>query len=222
MTSVRQMIRENNRIREQMTPQNRSYYEDMIIAMRESAVEPHRREELLLEAAALLLKEQGRGRTAKQLFGSDPSAYFADEMAAAPPRRPMTRTLRMLLTAWTSLTLLFGVIGAAGLLTRKDEKLGGEFGHISLFTLLAVPAASILLIELLLKWLGTLPDADQPRLAAFDYRSLGLYIGAAVALVFVGLFLGSLLPVLPLPSGVSLGLFAAGVILLHPIFLRKR
>lgn len=57
---VKDMIKENNALREQMTPFNRSYFEDMILTMRASRVEALRAEELLLDAAKLLLKEQKR------------------------------------------------------------------------------------------------------------------------------------------------------------------
>lgn len=60
---VKDMIKENNALREQMTPFNRSYFEDMILTMRASRVEALRAEELLLDAAKLLLKEQKKVKT---------------------------------------------------------------------------------------------------------------------------------------------------------------
>lgn len=59
---VKDMIKENNRLREQMTPFNRSYMEDMIIALRASRIDKLRTEELLLEAAHTLLEAQARGK----------------------------------------------------------------------------------------------------------------------------------------------------------------
>ncbi|MFC6653444.1 hypothetical protein [Paenibacillus rhizoplanae] len=65
---VKAMIKQNNLLREQMTPSNRSYFEDMILAMRASSVDAVRAEELLLEAAELLLKGQAKGKHAKQVW----------------------------------------------------------------------------------------------------------------------------------------------------------
>jgi len=77
---VKDMIKENNALREQMTPFNRSYFEDMIIAMRASRVEAQRAEELLLEAAKRMLLEQSKGKNAKQVFGENPEDYFKEIM----------------------------------------------------------------------------------------------------------------------------------------------
>lgn len=81
---VKAMIKQNNRLREQMTPANRSYYEDMILAMRASSVEAVRAEKLLLEAAELLLKGQAKGKTARQIFGEHPADYFREVMDSSP------------------------------------------------------------------------------------------------------------------------------------------
>lgn len=56
----------------------------MILAMRASSVDSVRAEELLLEAAELLLKGQAKGRNAKQIFGENPGDYFKDVMNSSP------------------------------------------------------------------------------------------------------------------------------------------
>lgn len=144
---VKAMIKQNNLLREQMTPSNRSYYEDMILAMRASSVDAVRAEELLLEAAELLLKGQAKGKNAKQIFGEKPGDYFKDVMDSVPPRIPRSRLKNSMMISWSALTLLFGTMGIAGLITQWSGGPHELFGQLSLFTLVVVGAGSILLVE---------------------------------------------------------------------------
>ncbi|ETT53172.1 MULTISPECIES: DUF1129 family protein [unclassified Paenibacillus] len=215
---VKAMIKQNNLLREQMTPSNRSYFEDMILAMRASSVDAVRAEELLLEAAALLLKGQAKGKNAKQVFGEKPGDYFKDVMDSAPPRAPRSRLKNSLMISWSALTLLFGTMGIAGLITQWSGGPHELFGQLSLFTLVVVGAGSIVLVELIMKWMASLSEDDSPKPKTFDIKALGIYIGIAVIAVFAGLFLDNLFPVIPVSPWVSLALAAAGGLGLKFIF----
>lgn len=215
---VKAMIKQNNLLREQMTPSNRSYFEDMILAMRASSVDAVRAEELLLEAAELLLKGQAKGKHAKQVFGEKPGDYFKAVMDSAPRRTPRSRLKNSLLISWSALTLLFGTMGIAGLIAQW---IGGPqeiFGQLSIFTLVVVGAGSILLVELIMKWMTSLSEDDSPKPKTFDIKGLGIYIGIAVVAVFAGIFLDNLFPVIRVSPWVSLALAAAGGLGLKLIF----
>lgn len=220
---VKAMIKENNALREQMTPFNRSYMEDMILAMRASRVERVRAEELLLEAAQLLLVEQKKGKNAKQIFGENPEEYFSEIMnsSSKPPRPARSKLNYYSLIAVASLSSLFGVYGIFGLLMLWGSGSAGMFGQISLFTLILVGAGSVICIELLMKWMSSLSEDDTPRPKAFNLKSLGIYIGIAVIAIFVGSFLDNFSPAIPLSPWVSLILSIAGGLGLKFIFFRS-
>ncbi|NQX49732.1 DUF1129 family protein [Paenibacillus tritici] len=215
------MIKQNNLLREQMTPFNRSYYEDMILAMRASNVDAVRAEELLLEAADLLLKGQAKGRNAKQIFGENPGDYFKDVMDSVPSRAPRSRLKNSLMISWSALTILFGAMGIAGLIMQWSGGPEEIFGQLSIFTLVIVGAGSVVLVELLMKWMASLAEDDSPKPKTFDIKGLGLYIGIAVIAVFAGIFLDNLFPVIRISPWVSLALAAAGGLGLKVIFFRS-
>ncbi|WP_379136654.1 DUF1129 family protein [Paenibacillus sp. sgz500958] len=215
------MIKENNMLREQMTPFNRSYMEDMIIAMRASRVEAQRAEELLLQAAKDLLQAQKKGRNAKQVFGEHPEDHFKEIMDSAPPRAGRSRLNFILMIPWAALTCLFGALAIAGLISQWTTGSPGIFGQISLFTLLVIALGSIIVIEVIMKWLGSLSDTDNPAIGKFEFRALGVYIGIAVVIVFAGRYLGELFPLIPLSPWVSLGIFICGLIGLKFFFMKK-
>ncbi|MFC3749502.1 DUF1129 family protein [Paenibacillus sp. GCM10012306] len=218
---VKDMIKENNALREQMTPFNRSYFEDMILAMRASRVDALRTEELLLEAAKLLLQEQGKGKNAKQVFGEHPEDYFREIVESVPEAPARSKLSYYLMIPWAALTSLFGVLGAFGLLFQWTTGSAGIFSQISLFTLIAVGIGSIVVIELFLKWMSALSDSDTPQAKGFDLKGLGIYIAIAAIVIFVGMYLDTLLPVFTISPWVSLIIFAVGAIGLKVLFLKK-
>ncbi|OBZ07535.1 hypothetical protein A8L34_25715 [Bacillus sp. FJAT-27264] len=218
---VKDMIKENNALREQLTPFNRSYFEDMILAMRASRVDTLRTEELLLEAAKLLVQEQGKGKNAKQIFGEHPEDYFREIVESVPPAPTRSKLSYYLMIPWAALTCLFGVLGAFGLLFQWTTGSSGIFSQVSLFTLVAVGIGSIVVIELFMKWMAALSDSDTPQTKGFDLKGLSIYITIAAVVIFVGTYLDTLLPVFSISPWISLIIFAVGAIGLKVLFLKK-
>ncbi|KWX73489.1 DUF1129 family protein [Paenibacillus jilunlii] len=218
---VKAMIKQNNALREQMTPFNRSYYEDMLLGLRASKVDPVRTEELLLEAAALLLEGQGKGKNAKQIFGEHPEDYFKEIAGSAPARKVRSKLNYYLMIPWAALTGLFSVYAISGLLLLWSTGEAGMFGQISIFTILAVGAGSIVLIEIIMKWLSSLSEDDAPKPKPFDIKGLGIYVGIAIIVVFLGIFLDNLFPVISLSPWVSLVVAVAGGLGLKFIFFKS-
>ncbi|WP_150274776.1 DUF1129 family protein [Paenibacillus tepidiphilus] len=217
---VKAMITKNNQLREQLTPFNRSYMEDMILSLRESRLDRVRTEELLLEATELMLKEQGKGRNAKQVFGEHPEDYFREAAAPAPPRRVRSKLSFNLMIPWAALSCMFAVLGIGGLLMEWSGSSSDMFGRVSVFSLIVVGAGSIVLIQLLLKWLASLSESDAPRAKGFDLKGLAMYIAIAVVVIFAGVFLDNLFPVITISPWVSLIIGLAGGAGLKLIFFR--
>lgn len=218
---VKAMIKQNNALREQMTPFNRSYYEDMLLGLRASKVDPVRTEELLLEAAALLLEGQAKGKNAKQIFGEHPEDYFKEIAGSAPARKVRSKLNYYLMIPWAALTGLFSVYAVAGLVLLWSTGDTEMFGQISIFTILVVGAGAIVLIEIIMKWLSSLSEDDAPKPKPFDIKGLGIYVGIAIIAVFLGIFLDNLFPVISLSPWVSLVLAVAGGLGLKFIFFKS-
>lgn len=217
---VKAMIRQNNTLREQMTPSNRSYMEDMILAMRASRVERVRAEELLLEAANLMLQEQGKGKDAKQVFGEHPEDYFREIMNSVPARPARSKLNYYVMISWASLTSLFAVLAVSGLIMQWISGSAGIFSQVSLFTLILVGAGSVVFIEVLLKWLSSLSENDSPQPKAFNIKKLGMYVGIVILAVFAGALLENSFPVITISPWVSLSLCLAGGLGLKFLFFK--
>jgi uncharacterized membrane-anchored protein len=218
---VKAMIKQNNMLREQMTPFNRSFYEDMLLALRASSVERVRAEELLLEAAELLLKGQRQGKNAKQIFGENPEDYFREIMTSVPSRPARSKLNNSLMISLSALTLLFGVMGIAGIVMQWIGGPEEVFGQISIFTIIVVGAGSILLIEIVMKWLASLSENDSPKPKTFDIKGLGVYIAIAIVAIFAGIYLDNLFPVIRISPWVSLAFAAGGGLGLKLIFFKS-
>lgn len=218
---VKDMIKENNALREQMTPFNRSFFEDMIIAMRASRVDAQQAEELLLEAAKHMLQEQRKGKNAKQVFGENPETHFKEIMDSVPAPPIRSKLNYYLMIPWAALTCLFGILAIGGLILLWSDGSAGMFGQISLFTLIVVGIGSIILIELIMKWMSSLSESDVPKGKPFNIKEFGIYMGIAVIVIYVGMFLDRLFPILTISPWLSLILFLIGGIGLKFIFFKK-
>lgn len=62
----------NNQLREKLTPENRKYYEKLLVYLRVKGKDEVATEAVLLEILQDMLEAQAEGQTAKQYFGTDP------------------------------------------------------------------------------------------------------------------------------------------------------
>ncbi|GER68288.1 hypothetical protein BpJC7_26370 [Weizmannia acidilactici] len=86
MVSAKQLIEENNRKREELTPENEKYYGDLLIYIRlQLTLSEQQSEEVLMELLDHLLEGQKENKTAEEMFGGDPKA-FADEIIRQLPK----------------------------------------------------------------------------------------------------------------------------------------
>lgn len=218
---VKDMIKENNALREQMTPFNRSYLEDMIIAMRASRVDAQQAEELLLEAAKRMLHEQSKGKNAKQVFGENPEDYFKEIIDSVPELPTRSKLNYYLMISCAALTGLFGIMAIGGLILQWSTGSAGMFDQISLFTLIVVGIGSIILIELIMKWMASLSESDAPKGKPFNIKEFGIYMGIAVIVIYIAMFLDRLFPIITISPWVSLILSLIGGALLKFTLFKK-
>lgn len=84
--NAKQLIKENNQKRDQLTAENETYYEDLLLYIRTDwHVSEQQAEELLLELLNHLLEGQQEGKTAVEIFGDNPKTY-ADQLIEQLPQ----------------------------------------------------------------------------------------------------------------------------------------
>ncbi|WP_166239193.1 DUF1129 family protein [Paenibacillus turpanensis] len=83
--NTKELIRLNNEKRKQLTAENAAYYEKLLVYVRaEMLLSEQRSEELLMELLDHLLDAQAEGKSANQIFGSDPQQYCRDLIGSLP------------------------------------------------------------------------------------------------------------------------------------------
>ncbi|MET3548235.1 putative membrane-anchored protein [Paenibacillus favisporus] len=219
--TIKQMIQENNRLRERMTPANRDYVEDVIIAVRSTRADRQQAEKKLLEVASDVLKAQEAGRTASQLYGEDPAACARSIADALPKRKAIEGAAYYIMIPWAAFTFLFLVEAVFGLVAEWSGYAGEPINRISLLALIVLAAGSILLTELVTKTLNK-PGSDEgsgkPKI---DLKAIGVYLIILIIVMIIGFSMRTMLPVFTVHPWVSLVIGLVGLAGLRFIFLRR-
>lgn len=188
---TKELIEENNRKRERLNEENEAYYNGLLLYIRTSFNRSEREtEEILMEVLDHLLEAQAAGRTAEDVFGSDPKAYAQEIVGELPTALPkeMVKTLAVMGL------IFFGMFSfASGLLSTLLSYgfgIGEPMYSFRLGSLAVGAAGSILAVALLvygilgyIRWSAFRPVS---RWKEFAISFLGG--GAAVGLLLAGLY----------------------------------
>jgi uncharacterized membrane-anchored protein len=143
---AKQLIEENNRKREQLTPENEKYYSDMLIYIRlQLTLSEQQSEEVLMEMLDHLLDGQNEGKSARDIFGDDPKQY-ADEIIQHLPKEkkreviPFITGIVLNLVSW-----MLMIRGVVILVTSqiKNEDVGSSVYLFSSLLTLALIIGSV-------------------------------------------------------------------------------
>ncbi|MEC0372616.1 DUF1129 family protein [Paenibacillus chibensis] len=214
----RQMIQENNRLREQMTPDNRDFYETIVVYVRDSRVDRQQGEQRLLELARDVLEAQRKGTSAAGLFGGDAEAYARTVVETLPAVKPVEGTAYYIMIAWIGLTVLFLVEAVIGFGAQLAGYSGSSLNRLSLLAIILVAVGSILVMEVLTK---SLAKEQENRKQGINLKAIGVYVIIAVVVMALGFSLGRMLPVFTVPPWLSLVLCVIGFLGIRFIFMRK-
>ncbi|KOP64937.1 hypothetical protein AMS62_06495 [Bacillus sp. FJAT-18019] len=209
--NIRQMIKENNRLQDAMTPDNLSYYQDMVVYIRSSAVQERQCEELLLEMARHLLDAQRKGKDAKDVFGKDLESYCKEQIERLPKRKGLSALQYHLMIPWIALTWFFFVQAIVGFVTMWAGGPVERMTQVRISTLILIAGGAYVLIHVLMRWMKSdafKPEAAQRKISA---RNIGVYVAITVLILVAGVWLGRLLPVLVIAPWVSLFIFLIGL-----------
>lgn len=83
--TVKKMVKQNNEKRNLLTPENKTYYENMLLYIRTNAFKGEKAtEEVLLEMLDHLLEAQKEGKRAEEVFGKAPQQLAQDIIESLP------------------------------------------------------------------------------------------------------------------------------------------
>ncbi|MBA9084383.1 putative membrane-anchored protein [Fontibacillus solani] len=219
---IHEMIQETKQLRQQMNPVNEAYFGEMVMYIRSgsSPLTEAKGEEVLLGLARKIVKNQEKDILAKDLFGPDAAAYskqLAEDVSMRKPRSTKDKIMYYTMIPWIALTWVFFIYMITGFFSKW---FGGELEYtlISSASLLLIAALSIVLVELVIRYLGpgSRKNDEQERQnepnRKFDIKALGIYIGIAVAIVAIGLLLTRIMPSFTVSPWDSLIIFVIGII----------
>lgn len=225
------MIKENNRLREQMTPENKEYFEDIVVYFRTCNVDQDQGEKLLIELAHQLLDGQEKGITAQQLFGPDAEQYSRNKVSSLPKRKTVEGIQYYVMIPWIALSLFFFIEALVGFVAQLVGGSMDTFNRISLFSLIIIALGSILLIEAVTKLLNRNgeaeeqfdPHANKKRATkpSLNVRTILIYIIVVAGIMMIGYTFRNMLPVFTIQPWVSLAISIVGLLGWKFIFNRK-
>ncbi|MWV47072.1 DUF1129 family protein [Paenibacillus sp. HJL G12] len=218
--STRQMIQENNRLREQMTPANKDFYEDIVVYVRDSRADRQQAEKRLLELAKDVLDAQKKGTSASKLFGGNAEEYARTVVETLPSVKPVEGAAYYIMIAWTALTILFLIETVVGFGSQLAGYSGSSLNRVSLLAIILVAVGSIVIMEVLIKSLSK-PQENENRKPGINLKAIGIYLIIAVVVMAIGFSLRNMLPVFTIPPVLSLVFCIIGFLGIRFIFLRK-
>ncbi|WP_438349237.1 DUF1129 family protein [Paenibacillus sp. FA6] len=218
--TMKEMIKENNKLREQMTPDNKDYYEDIVVYFRSSEADRTQSEQLLLKLAHQVLEAQQKGINARQLLGVDAVEYSRTQVATLAKRKTITGIQYYIMIPWVALTMFFFMEALVGF---TAQWLGGTmttFNQISLFSLIIIALGSILLIEAVTKLLNRGNEEETNAKPRINLKTIGIFVAVMVVILMIGYLFGNLLPVFTVQPWASLLIAFIGLV--GSIILFKR
>lgn len=221
---IHEMIKETNRLRDYMTPENDAYFGEMVRSLRSSSLAEAKGEEVLLKMAKDILDAQNSARPIQELYGDSPKAYCAQlvaDMSIRQPRSMKDKVKYYAMIPWVALTWVFFIMMLTGFFSKW---FGGEltYTRISTATLLIIALGSILLIELMTRFLKPESKKGKPvEPVKITPKEMGIYMGIMAGIVVIGILLVIFLPAFVVSPWDSLVIFIVGLIGQRFFFLRK-
>ena len=221
---IKDMIKENNRLQEQMTPANLKYYEDLVVYVRTSNAGEYKREELLLEKAKEVLDAQREGKSAEELFGKPPAEYGAELLEQLPVQKAIEGLRFGLMIPWVALTWFFLIQALVGYLTMWTGGSVEKMTQIRVSTLIFIAGGSYLLIKMTLNSAkNKTQDSESGAVPKrqINIRTIAVYVAVVMVVLFGGFWFGDFLPVMTVRPWMSLLLFVIGLAGAKLFFTRK-
>lgn len=228
----------------QMNEKTLAYFETFSMSVRDTRIPEQKQEELLLDAARRLVEAQNKENAPDSIYEGDPLGYIkelehkyrpqtaahhtsqknTEPPAASSENENETRGISFnVMIAWSAISIVLLLMGFIGLVTEWGGQDPAPYTRISLFTLTLIAGGAIVLIQVLLSFNnGTEEKQSSVRKKGFQLTSMLKYLIVVVVILLLGYLLGKVLPVIQLSSITLLIIGLIGLILIYPIFVRKR
>ena len=228
----------------QMKESTLAFYETFSMHVRDTHIPAQKQEELLLDAAKRLIEAQNKGDAPDSIYEGNPLGYIKEldqkyrphtgtEWASPKDTKAEesfsatggeTRGISFnLLIAWSAISIVFVLMGFIGLVTEWSGQDPTPYTRISLFTLTLIAGGAIVLIQVLLSFNNETDDVQSSvRKKGFQLASMLKYLIVVVVILLLGYTLGKVLPVIQFSSITLLIIGLIGLVLIYPIFVRKR
>lgn len=122
--TIKQLVKENNDKRKQLTKENETYYEQLLVYIRSSLFREERAtEELLYEMLDHILLAQKDGKNAQDVFGKEPKQLADEIIDTLPKEQPKTIIAFFAETMMTSVGIYFAIIGLPEMFSEEDNSL---------------------------------------------------------------------------------------------------
>ncbi|MCM3128173.1 DUF1129 family protein [Paenibacillus provencensis] len=233
----------------QMKSPSREFYALIENQARNSRIPEFELEELLLRMGQEILEAQRKGTDLNQLFGGKPNSYIkeAEKKYALTSTKNSKNSSNVstndsnqnknantdntkgikfnLMIAWAAVSMVFLLMGLIGQVTSWAGQDPSPYTSISLFTLALIAGGAIVLIQILLSFNNAPEDEETPRSpkrAGFNLKSVVNYLIVVVIILLLGYVFGNMLPAIQLSAIALIIIGAVGLVLVKPIFGRKK
>ncbi|WP_042220408.1 DUF1129 family protein [Oceanobacillus manasiensis] len=153
-----EIIELNNEKRTRLTEHNLKYYEDMLLYIRLNGNKSEQQtEEVLLEMLEHLLQAQQEGKTAEEVFGSDPKAYCKEVIKEIPKEEQKNQISLIIMIVLQFLGIFIGVTGILGTALYFFFGIGNSLTTFSIGSGIAILVIDLILLGVfifsILKWI---------------------------------------------------------------------
>lgn len=226
--NAKEMIALNYAKQKELTEENEKYYGDMLIYIRlTSGKSEEQTEEVLLELIDHLLQAQEEGRTAEEVFGSDPKAYCRELIGEIPEE---TRKRQIRFSTFIILQFLGIIVAINGIVGSLLYYLFGKGSGITTFSVGSVLVIAVInlfilhvSIAIILTWVkSTLFKKETKRKGLVEFLQIWgictLQIGVFVAVIYFMPHFGAVVSI-PTFSLIGIGI---GLYFLSYLFKRRK
>ena len=228
----------------QMKESTLAFYETFSRNVSDTSIPAQKQEELLLDAAKRLVEAQNKGDAPESIYEGNPLGYIKELEQKYRPQTDTERTSPKntksenpssategetrgisfnLLIAWSAISIVFVLMGFIGFVTKWSGEDPTPYTRNSLFTLTLIAGGAIVLIQVLLSFNNETDDVQSSvRKKGFQLASMLKYLIVVVVILLLGYTLGRVLPIIELSSITFLIIGLIALLLIYPIFVRKR
>ncbi|MEG0286504.1 MAG: hypothetical protein RR494_13195 [Vagococcus sp.] len=193
MTESEKLIELNNELREQLTPENNEYYENILIYLRTKSLfqDELTIEKILIELLQDILEAQKNNESAKDYFGENPQPML-DTLLKQVPKISFLKKLKLMLIVFS----ISSVFALFSMLTKPEPTL-------NFLTLLFNGVISFIFVELIFLMINRYtfkPNKSKKK----EYLVVFLVSFIFIGLTFLSNIFGDFWLSIPVPSFTSL------------------